>query len=217
MTVTVSALPISIINLEVKTCPGTAYEYQGASLAVGETRSFILKNWQNCDSIVNVKVTALPVSASAFSVQICPGTTYTYGSVDLPVGAIQDFTLKNWLGCDSIVTVTVSALPISIINLEVKTCPGTTYEYQGASLTVGETRSFFPQELAELRLHRQRKDHRIARFGVCATGENLSRNDLCLWFCEPSGGRRAGFYTQKLVGLRFDCDRHGVRTADVNR
>jgi len=143
VTVTVSALPISIINLEVKTCPGTAYEYQGASLAVGETRSFILKNWQNCDSIVNVKVTALPVSASAFSVQICPGTTYTYGSVDIPVGAIQDFTLKNWLGCDSIVTVTVSALPISIINLEVKTCPGTTYEYQGASLTVGETRSFF--------------------------------------------------------------------------
>jgi len=143
VTVTVSALPISIINLEVKTCPGTAYEYQGASLAVGETRSFILKNWQNCDSIVNVKVTALPVSASAFSVQICPGTTYTYGSVDIPLGAIQDFTLKNWLGCDSIVTVTVSALPISIINLEVKTCPGTTYEYQGTSLTVGETRSFF--------------------------------------------------------------------------
>jgi len=143
VTVTVSAMPISIINLEVKACPETTYEYEGVQLAVGETRSFFLKNWQNCDSIVNVKVTALPVSAASVALKACPGSTVSYAGTDLVAGETRDFILKNWLGCDSVVTVTVSALPISVLNLEVNTCPGTTYTYQGIALNIGETRSFF--------------------------------------------------------------------------
>jgi len=143
VTVTVSAMPISIINLEVKACPETTYEYEGVQLAVGETRSFFLKNWQNCDSIVNVKVTALPVSAASVALKACPGSTVSYAGTDLVAGETRDFILKNWLGCDSVVTVTVSAMPISVLNLEVNTCPGTTYTYQGIALNIGETRSFF--------------------------------------------------------------------------
>jgi len=142
VTVAVNALPISVLNLEVKTCPGTTYSYAGIGLAIGATQSFTFKNWQNCDSIVTVKVGTLPVSASTLNVKTCPGTTYAYGTANLVIGSATDFKLKNYLGCDSTLTVNVAALPVSASTLNVKTCPGTTYAYGAANLVIGSTTDF---------------------------------------------------------------------------
>jgi len=142
VTVSVSALPTSSSILNVKTCPGTTYNYAGTDLAVGQTQDFTLTNSVGCDSVVTVSVTALPISSSNLNVKTCPGTTYNYAGTNLAVGQTQDFILTNYLGCDSVVTVSVTALPISSSNLNVKTCPGTTYNYAGTDLAVGQTQDF---------------------------------------------------------------------------
>ncbi len=142
ITVTVSALPVSTSSLAVSACPGSTYTYQGVDLAVGQTQAFTLTNALGCDSIVTVTVSALPTSASTLAVSACPGSTYTYAGVDLAVGQTQAFTLTNALGCDSIVTVTVSALPTSASTLAVSACPGSTYTYAGVALAVGQTQAF---------------------------------------------------------------------------
>jgi len=142
VTVTVGALPTSASALTLRTCPGTTVAYGGANLAVGASQSFTLKNWLGCDSVVAVTVAALPVSSSVVTLTACPGTTVAYGGANLAVGASQSFTLKNWLGCDSVVAVTVAALPVSSSILNVKVCPGMTYTYAGVSLAAGETRDF---------------------------------------------------------------------------
>ena len=113
VTVVVNALPVSYADLNTSVCPGTTFDYYGVSIAVGESQVFILDNWLGCDSIVTMTVSALPISSSTLNASVCPGGFFNYGGVDLAVGQSQDFNFTNWLGCDSVVTVMVSALPIS--------------------------------------------------------------------------------------------------------
>ncbi len=144
VTVTVAALPVATSSLAVQICPGDTYTYENASLAVGQTQQFTLTNPANgCDSLVTVTVAALPVATSSFAVQICPGDTYTYENASLAVGQTQQFTLTNPAnGCDSLVTVTVGALPVATSSLAVQICPGDTYTYENASLAVGQSQQF---------------------------------------------------------------------------
>ncbi len=142
VTVTVAALPVSSSSLAVKTCPGTLYNYASVDLAVGQSQNFTFQNALGCDSVVTVTVTALPVSSSSLAVKTCPGTLYNYNGVNLAVGQSQQFTLQNAFGCDSVVTVTVTALPVSSSSLSVKTCPGTLYNYNGVNLAVGQSQQF---------------------------------------------------------------------------
>jgi len=143
VTVTVAPLPISIISLALRTCPGTMISYDGTMLAIGQTKSFVFKSAvSGCDSIVNVSVSALPTSSSTVNLKTCPGTPVVYEGVPLNVGASQSFILKNYLGCDSTVAVTVSALPTSTNAVALKACPGTSATYNGTPLAIGTTQVF---------------------------------------------------------------------------
>jgi PKD repeat protein len=142
ITVTVSALPTSDSTLAVRVCPGNAYTYAGVDLAIGQSQDFTLMNALGCDSIVTVTVSALPTSASTLAASVCPGSTYNYAGVDLAVGQTQDFTLMNALGCDSIVTVTVGALPTSAGAVTFGVCPNETFTFQGQSLAAGTVQDF---------------------------------------------------------------------------
>jgi PKD repeat protein len=142
LVVSVVALPTSSSNLTLNACPGGTVNYNGTDLAVGATQDFTFANWQGCDSVVTVTVTALPTSSSSLTLNACPGGTTNYNGTDLAVGATQDFTFANWLGCDSVVTVTVTALPVSSSALTLHTCPGGTVNYQGSTLTAGTVQDF---------------------------------------------------------------------------
>ncbi|HMX38905.1 MAG TPA: PKD domain-containing protein, partial [Saprospiraceae bacterium] len=146
VTVTVSAHPISVIALALKTCPGTTLEYNGTQLAIGQSQSFVLKSKvTGCDSIVNVTVSALPTSDYTLNLYACPGKTVAYNGSNLAVGTTHSFTFKNYLNCDSVVTVTVSPLSTNTSTLTLRTCPGTTVPYAGANLGVGTVQNFtFP-------------------------------------------------------------------------
>jgi PKD repeat protein len=142
VTVTVAALPTSSSMLNPRVCPGAVYTYNGVDLAVGQSQNFNLTNWLGCDSVVTVTVVALPVSSSTLNPSVCPGAVYTYNGVDLAVGQSQNFNLTNWLGCDSVVTVTVAALPVSSSTLNPSVCPGAVYTYNGVDLAVGQSQNF---------------------------------------------------------------------------
>ena len=143
--VSVQALPISTSALTLKTCPGSTITYGGLGLAPGAVQDFVLQNYLGCDSTVTVSVQALPTSTSALTLKTCPGSTITYGGMALAPGAVQDFVLQNYLGCDSTVTVSVQALPTSTSALTLKTCPGSTITYGGMALAPGAVQDFVLQ------------------------------------------------------------------------
>ena len=142
VTVTVAALPSSSSSLTLKTCPGTPIVYANTALKAGDVKAFVLKNYLGCDSTVTVTVTALPVSTHSVSLKTCPGTTVTYANTALKAGDVKQFVFKNYVGCDSTVTVSVAASQTSAKTLDVQVCPGETYVYAGATLKAGETRNF---------------------------------------------------------------------------
>lgn len=142
VTVTVSALPVSFGNLSVSVCEGGTYEYLGVSMAPGETRNFTLTNYLGCDSVVTVKVNAIPPPASSLDAKVCPGQVFNYGGANLAIGQSQAFVLKTAAGCDSVVTVTVSSLPVTYGSINPQVCQGGSFSYQGTLIPAGQTRTF---------------------------------------------------------------------------
>ncbi|MFN0216479.1 MAG: PKD domain-containing protein [Saprospiraceae bacterium] len=142
VTVTVTAFPTPATAFSVGVCPGETYDYEGSVLNAGDVQAFTLTNAAGCDSVVTVTVTALTASSDAISVGVCPGETYTYQNTVLNAGAVQNFTLKNTAGCDSIVTVMVFQKNVSSNIIEVSVCPGMTYNYAGVEIEAGESREF---------------------------------------------------------------------------
>jgi gliding motility-associated-like protein len=142
VTVTVSALPVSVGQEQLVACLGTTVEYEGEALSPGEQREFVFQNAVGCDSVVTVTVSALPVSVGQEQLEACPGTTVEYEGEALSPGEQREFVFQNAVGCDSVVTVTVSALPVSVGQEQLEACPGTTVEYEGETLSPGEQREF---------------------------------------------------------------------------
>ncbi len=81
-------------------------------------------------------------STTAVSYEACPGDGVTYDGTFIPVGTTQGFVFTNAGGCDSIITVTVSAFPDLSSQLELQTCPGTTVIYEGVELAPGDQQDF---------------------------------------------------------------------------
>ncbi len=135
----------SVSAVGLSGCPGGFANYNGTPVAVGASQNFTLTNYLGCDSIVTVTVTALPTSTGSEALTACPGTSAIYNGTPIPAGTSQDFTLTNYLGCDSVVTVTVAPLPAPTSTETLTACPGSFADYNGTMLPPGSVTDFlFP-------------------------------------------------------------------------
>ena len=142
VTVNVATLPPATGATTLFACPGGSATYAGATIPVGTSQQFTMPNWLGCDSIVTVSVAPWPVSTGSATLFACPGGSASYAGTAIPVGATQQFTLPNWLGCDSIVTVNVAVWPTSTGAATLYACPGGSAMYAGASIPAGTSQQF---------------------------------------------------------------------------
>ncbi len=77
-------------------------------------------------------------SDSALQLSACPGTTVDYNGTALSPGQQQDFTFPNAAGCDSVVTVSVTALPATDTLIQLSACAGDTAFFEGRPIPAGE-------------------------------------------------------------------------------
>ncbi|MEL6863743.1 MAG: gliding motility-associated C-terminal domain-containing protein [Bacteroidota bacterium] len=139
-TVSVTA-PVSS-DLELQACEGTTASYEGSDLAIGSTTDFTLTASDGCDSIVSVSVVGIAILSSDLMLESCEGTTAAYEGQDLAIGSITDFTFTATTGCDSIVTVSVDAIPTLSSDLALEACENGTTSYIGQDLAVGSVTDF---------------------------------------------------------------------------
>ena len=135
--VNLTVLP-DIVNAPVETatvCFGETYNWRGADRSA--SASDTLKNSLGCDSIIyTLNLTVLPavVNAPVETATVCFGETYNWRGADRSASASD--TLKNSLGCDSIIyTLNLTILP-AVVNAPVETatvCFGETYNWRGAA------------------------------------------------------------------------------------
>ncbi len=129
-------------TLQLAACPGGFATYNGTNISVGGTQSFQLTSPQGCDSTLVVSVVALPTPSRFLTLSACVGGAANYNGTNIPTGTTQVFTLTSAAGCDSLVTVTVTPLPIANSSLTLKACPGSTVNYNGANLPIGTVQAF---------------------------------------------------------------------------
>ena len=118
-----------------KVCFGETYTWRGA--ARNASASDTLKNSLGCDSIIyTLNLTVLPdvVYETPDTATVCFGETYTWRGEARSVSASD--TLKNSLGCDSIIyTLNLTVLPDVVYETPdtATVCFGETYNWRGAA------------------------------------------------------------------------------------
>ncbi len=142
VTVNVATLPTSTGTVNASACPGSSFDYNGTLVPAGQSQQFTLTNFLGCDSVVTVNVATLPTSTGTVNASACPGSSFDYNGTLIPAGQSQQFTLTNFLGCDSVVTVNVATSPISMATVNASACPGSSFDYNGTLIPAGQSQQF---------------------------------------------------------------------------
>lgn len=127
-----TVLPNLLRNLNPQLCPGESL--QVGSEIFNESRpvgSVLLPGQGSCDTLVNVALSFFPPAVFNYTDSLCDGQTVTIGGevfgASRPAGTV---VLSSSNGCDSIVNVNLSILPVAVGLAAPRLCPG-------GSLTVG--------------------------------------------------------------------------------
>ena len=126
-------------SLSQSICVGGHYNFYGRLLNAAGTYRDTLVNAHNCDSVVTLTLTVNPPITFGFSDSFCAGTSYSFNGVSLTSAGIYKDTLLTQGGCDSIITLTLSAKQPTASNSFATICQGTTYQFNGQALTTAGT------------------------------------------------------------------------------
>ena len=138
LTVSVAEIPTTTGSLQLEACASGTVNFQGVDLSPGDTQDFTLVAASGCDSILTVSVAEIPTTTGSLQLEACASGTVNFQGVDLSPGDVQDFTLVAASGCDSILTVSVSSIPIVYNTLQLEACENETIFYEGMELSVGD-------------------------------------------------------------------------------
>jgi PKD repeat protein len=129
-------------TLTLPVCPGGTVQYQTVTLQAGETRDFVFKNSEGCDSTLRVHALPRTVGTGNLQVRVCPGGTFLYQGTPVWAGETRVFVVPTAQGCDSTVQVRVLARPIGTDTIRAQVCSGETFRYQNTDLRPGQIRDF---------------------------------------------------------------------------
>ena len=139
VTLTLTVLSTSSTAISASICSGSSYTFNGQTLSTAGTYIDTLTNAAGCDSIVTLTVTVLATSATPISQTICSNSSYTFNGQTLNTTGTYIDTLTNVAGCDSIVALVLTVIPVSTLNLNPAICSGRTYDFNGQILTTAGT------------------------------------------------------------------------------
>ena len=137
LTLSVTSSTGSTINAAI--CVGGSYDFNGQTLTTQGTYYDTLSGSGGCDSIVTLNLAVNQATASTISAGICPGGVYNFNGSLLTSGGTYLDTITGSGGCDSIITLNLSINPPINVNLSQSICAGSSYDFNGQTLTTGGT------------------------------------------------------------------------------
>jgi hypothetical protein len=120
-------------------CQGATYAFAGQNLSVSGTYYDSLTSSLGCDSIVILNLTVGTSINTNLSQSICPGSSYTFNGQNLTATGIYSDTFVSVFGCDSIVTLTLTAIPNTSSSHSQSICQGSTYVFGSNILSAAGT------------------------------------------------------------------------------
>jgi PKD repeat protein len=134
---TVNEIDTTFLNENI--CEGEVYLFNNQALDQSGTYIAVLNASTGCDSIVNLELTVLPGEETSSMAEICEGEIYVFQGQDLEIAGTYSDTLQAANGCDSILVLELTVLPLSQTNLSAQICEGESYFFNGVNLTIDGT------------------------------------------------------------------------------
>jgi gliding motility-associated-like protein len=148
VTLNLSMRATSAGSFTIRICPGGSYLFNGISQTVAGSYLDTLVNSVGCDSVVTLNLVMLSTSTGSIAASICSGTSYLFNGINRFTAGLYLDTFVNSVGCDSVVTLTLTIRPTSTGSISASICPGSVYLFNGINrTTAGAYLDTFPNYL----------------------------------------------------------------------
>ena len=133
ITLNLIVLPTIADTINPQICSGQSFSFNG--IAYSESVSGITAIFQNaegCDSVVTMNLTILPALVGIETALICQGQAYAFNdNFYTENNNIATDTFTSAGGCDSIVTLNLTVLPIIADTINPQICSGQSFSFNG--------------------------------------------------------------------------------------
>ena len=135
VTLTLNVNPIFNTELSATICEGQVYTENGFNVSEAGVYTQTLTSLNGCDSIVTLTLNILPSYNTNLTATICQGSELNISGFHVTEGGVYTQNLTSVNGCDSIVTLTVTELPIIHTDLTLTICEGTSLNFSGFNVS----------------------------------------------------------------------------------
>ena len=212
VTLTLNVNPIYNTELTATICEGSVYTENNFNVSEAGVYTQTLQTVNGCDSIVTLTLNVNPIFNTELTATICQSQVYTENNFNVSEAGVYTQTLQTVNGCDSIVTLTVTELPIIHTDLTLTICEGTSLNFSG--FNVSEAGVYTQTHTAE-----NGCDSIVT---LTVTELPTVHTDLTLTICEGTSLNFSGFnvseagvYTQTHTSVN-GCDSIVTLTVSVN-
>jgi len=112
VTVNITVNPVHTTTINETICEGDFYHFFGQNLTDSGTYTHSLTNQYGCDSIIKLMLKTNSIVITTLEASTCQDTFYYFGGKNLTVAGIYYDTLQSFIGCDSIIELTLSIDPL---------------------------------------------------------------------------------------------------------
>ncbi len=130
-----SVLPLASADVEASICANTTYSFDGADLDASGVYTGVFTAVNGCDSTVTLTLTVLSALAGTAEATICAGDSYNFNGESLTQSGSYTTVYTADNGCDSVVVLTLTALPLPQSAFAALVCEGAPFEYNGEIFT----------------------------------------------------------------------------------
>jgi hypothetical protein len=127
-------VPYFTNQLQASICANETYPFAGMLLQQSGVYVDTLKAEGGCDSILVLTLQVLPLQSTSIDATICSNGAYNFNGQILTDAGIYAATLAGSNGCDSVVTLHLSVLPVSASFMEATICDNELYPFNGNDL-----------------------------------------------------------------------------------
>ncbi len=122
-------------QVDVNLCSGESYTLNNEAYTESGIYQSTLASANGCDSIVTLNLTILPTAMSAQNIQLCSGESYMMNNQTYSESGIYENILTSANGCDSIVTLNLTILPLAESAQSINLCAGESLTINGETYT----------------------------------------------------------------------------------
>ncbi len=138
VTLFLEVIPAITEERVVQICSGSTYYLSEKYATLDQSGHYIdtVLNDDGCKLVIDLQLTVLDTLRSSDAVVTCAGEPVVYAGQTFTESGVYPINLQSALGCDSIVTLTVTVLEPAVDTLDIKICQGDSYSFNGMDITV---------------------------------------------------------------------------------